>query len=141
MDANILQRVMDLAEKTGDRVIVVNPQTGTAHAVVPFDDYERLVADPAILPTLKKMGDYSDPLTDDEISGEEFDRLVEEIDKEVAAEIKAEKAAKEPAINEEISEINRKIAEESQKIVENPAPLDVLDDEANEEEYYLEPLE
>jgi hypothetical protein len=30
MDADLLKRVMNLAERTGDRVIVVNPESGTA---------------------------------------------------------------------------------------------------------------
>jgi len=42
MDARYLERIMALAERTGDRVIVVDPATGSAFALLPFEAYERL---------------------------------------------------------------------------------------------------
>lgn len=142
MDAKILQRVMDLADRTGDRVIVVNPENGTAHAVVPFDAYEKLVSG---LASLKDLNDEccSDEIEaiENEVTGEEFDHLVEEIEKEVIAEVakpKTEELRPQPIKTEEI---NEKIAEESQKMSTATPPVDILDNEANEEEYYLEPLE
>jgi hypothetical protein len=52
-----------------------------------------------------------------------------------------------PATDEEIQKLVEhdleiiKAAEQSQKDIETPGSMDVLDDEANEDQYYLEPLE
>jgi hypothetical protein len=150
MDAKLLQRVMDLADRTGDRVIVVNPESGTAHAIVPFDAYEDLVKGRASLRDLEyglndmdfdceesEMGDGDEIGDLDDI---DFNAITEEaIKKEVAkAAAPVVEEIKNPIIEEEIVQ---KIAEDSQKEAGGITPLDVLDDEANEEQYYLEPLE
>jgi hypothetical protein len=142
MDAKILQRVMDLADRTGDRVIVVNPENGTAHAVVPFDAYEKLVSGQA---SLKDLSDesVSDEIetTENEATDEEFSRLVEEIEKEAVTEAVATRIEETKPVIIKTEEINEKIAEESQKMSTATPPIDIIDNEANEEEYYLEPLE
>jgi len=155
MDSKILQRVMDLAEKTGDRVIVVNPLSGRAHAVVPFASYEKLVKNQASLRDLEDERDYSDDLDD-------FDEDFEIEDEEECPICKAtginlddldddkESIATEDDEIPSVEELNRiseealkdeKKPEQSRKIADDLAPLDVLEDEENEEQYYLEPLE
>jgi hypothetical protein len=152
MDAKLLQRVMDLAEKTGDRVIVVNPKTGVAHAVVPFDDYEKMAQGTASLRDLDDSFDFdgaSDIGRDDEDDSEDISRIhFEEAEEETESDgVKTDsdrltsaqiEAIEKVAIEEVMAE---KIAKESQKEAGGITPLDVLDDEANEEQYYLEPLE
>ncbi len=133
MDAKLLQRVMDLAERTGDRVIVVNPQSGEAHAIMPFDAYEELVDNRASLRDLFNEGMDDGPrragapdfLSEAEVPPKPIQTMTdEEIEKAVEHDIEV-----------------MKMAEASEKNEETSTPLDILDDEANEEEYYLEPLE
>jgi hypothetical protein len=140
MDAKLLQRIMDLAEKTGDRVIVMNPKSGTAHAILPFDAYERMAqgnaslqdfqdADPGPLEPVGMADDIEDlhPHEEPEEAGGIGEMLavrMEEIEKR--------------AIREDVALIK---AQPSQKEATGLTSLDVLDDEANEEQYYLEPLE
>lgn len=153
MDAKLLQRVMDLAEKTGDRVIIVNPKSGTAHAVVPFDAYEKMAEGTASLRDLGDGFDFMESDVEDECelsteSGINLEAMPEDLsfdEPEVVIKVETPKAVaprpeavKEPASVEEIIE---KMTQESQKEASGLTPLDVLDDEANEEQYYLEPLE
>jgi hypothetical protein len=154
MDAKLLQRVMDLAEKTGDRVIVVNPKTGAAHAIMPFDSYEELVeGGTASLRDLGDEFDFSETDIDEDdedrevcrATGIDLDDLHDESVLERSREkddkiiTKEEIGAIEKAAMEEV--MAEKIAQQSQKEAGGLTPLDVLDDEANEEQYYLEPLE
>ncbi len=114
----MLQRVMDLAERTGDRVIVVNPESGVAHAILPFDAYEELVdGGTASLCDLNDDLDLSTPPSASPMTDEEIEKAVQH-DLEII-----------------------KMAEQSEKETGGASVLDVLDDEANEEQYYLEPIE
>jgi len=139
MDAELLQRVLNLAERTGDRMIIVNPESGEAHAVLPLDAYEALVEGDA---SLRDLEDWSGDNDDERIELDDF-----MIDPEI--KIATEKTASPaPAItDEELEKIVQhdldiiKSAEQSQKESETTAPIDALEDEANEEQYYLEPLE
>jgi hypothetical protein len=127
MDAELLQRVLNLAEKTGDRVIVVNPESGEAHAVLPLDAYEELVEGDV---SLRELGDWAG---DNENGQLDFDDFKQKITP--------------PATDEEIGKLVQhdldiiKSAEQSEKEAEATTPIDMLEDEANEEQYYLEPLE
>jgi len=139
MDAELLQRVLNLAERTGDRMIIVNPQSGEAHAVLPLDAYEDLVEGGA---SLHDLGDWAGDNEDDEFNIDDF--IVEP---EVKTETKKTPSSPEPITDRELEKLVQhdldiiKMAEQGQKEVETPAPLDALEDEANEEQYYLEPLE
>lgn len=136
----MLQRVLNLAERTGDRMIVVNPESGEAHAVLPLDAYEALVEGDA---SLRDLEDWSGD-NDDEEAFKIDDFIVESESKN---EPKKTAPPASPMTDEEIEKIVQhdidiiKMAEQGQKEVENTAPLDALEDEANEEQYYLEPLE
>ena len=135
MDAELLQRVLNLAERTGDRIIVVNPESGEAHAVLPLDAYEALVEGDA---SLRDLGDWSG---DNESEQLDFDDII------AAPNAKEEEKKTPQAIDREIEKIVEhdldiiKLAEQSQKEEEINSPIDALEDEANEEQYYLEPLE
>ena len=139
MDAELLQRVLNLAERTGDRMIIVNPQSGEAHAVLPLDAYEDLVEGGA---SLHDLGDWAGDNEDDEFDIDDF--IVES---EVKTETKKTPSSPEPVTDRELEKLVQhdldiiKMAEQGQKEVETPALLDALEDEANEEQYYLEPLE
>jgi hypothetical protein len=163
MDAKLLQRVMDLAEKTGDRVIIVNPKSGNAHAILPFDSYENLVANKASLRDLEDdfvfsedSGDGDDDCLvcrESEIDLNELDEIEKgEEGMEQATFLKKGIVREEPMINPvSPAEVHapvqkpqldvEKISELSQKDVDVAASLDILEDEENEEQYYLEPLE
>jgi hypothetical protein len=130
MDSELLLRVMKLAERTGDRVIVVNPESGKAFAVLPFEAYEKLADGSVGLQTLDDANDLVFP-------GEE--ELGIEVERESAALPEETAKAVEKKLADEIATWN--LAKESEKELENTTPLDVLDDEANEEQYYLEPIE
>ena len=142
MDSELLQRVMDLAERTGDRVIVVNPESGAAHAILPFDAYEELVDGGTA--SLRDLEDEDDQDLDlDEL--EELEDIMPDVlrsDEPVKAP-----SSTAPATDEEIEKMVEhdleilRSAEQSQKEAGGVTPLDVLDDEANEEQYYLEPIE
>jgi hypothetical protein len=138
MDAELLQRVLNLAEKTGDRVIVVNPESGEAHAVLPLDAYEDLVDGVENDVSLRELGDWAG---DNENGQLDFDDLISE------PSTKDEQKIPSPATDEEIEKLVQhdldiiKLAEQSEKEAEVTAPIDMLEDEANEEQYYLEPLE
>ena len=114
MESDLLSRVMRLAEKTGDRIIVVNPQTDSAFAVVPFDAYEQLAG----TDTPKGVG--LTVLSENSVETMSREALVDRI-------------------NQEISAWNT--SQQSQKEIDDVLPMDVLDEEANEEQYYLEPIE
>jgi hypothetical protein len=135
MDAELLQRVLNLAERTGDRMIVVNPESGEAHAVLPLDAYEALVEGDA---SLRDLEDWSG---DNESEQLDFDDII------AAPNAKEEQKKTPQSIDREIEKIVEhdldiiKLAEQSEKEVEATAPIDALEDEANEEQYYLEPLE
>ncbi len=129
-------------------MIVVNPESGKAHAVLPFDDYEKISAGQASL--LDLVDGECDPEDDEDfsfISDDDEDKVlreIAEIDELVAEENKkpvAEPVQKEIKEKEDVEVINKKLAEESQKISENPAPPDALDDEVGDDQYYLEPIE
>jgi hypothetical protein len=149
MDAQLLQRIMRLIERTGDRMIVVNPESGKAHAVLPFDDYEKISAGQASLLDLVD-GECGD---DDEFpwnlnnDKDDEDKIFDEIaaiEEEVAKE--SEKIPVDPIFiekkeKEDVEAINKKFAEESQKISVNPIPLEALDDEVGDDQYYVEPIE
>jgi hypothetical protein len=152
MDENILQRVMDLAERTGDRVIVVNPRSGKAHAVLPFDAYEKLADGRASL--LDLVDDEYDPLFENEFADDlagpvaDEDKAMEEIaeiEKIVQEELSRESSEKvkkdEKDGKIDIEAVNKELAEESQKISENPLPMDALDDQVGDDQYYVEPIE
>jgi hypothetical protein len=138
MDAELLQRVLNLAERTGDRMIIVNPQSGEAHAVLPLDAYEDLVEGGA---SLHDLGDWAG---DNE--GDRFDIDDFIVEPEVKTETKKTPSSPEPITDRELEKLVQhdldiiKMAEQGQKEVEAATPLDVLEDEANEEQYYLEPL-
>ena len=152
MDANLLQRIMRLIERTGDRMIVVNPESGKAHAVLPFDAYEKLADGRASL--LDLVDDECDPLFENEFNddlaepaGDEDKamREIAEIEKMVEEELKreSEETAKsgEKTDKIDVEAINKELAEESQKISKNPLPLDALDDQVGDDQYYVEPIE
>lgn len=40
---NGLQKILDLIKKTGDRVIVLDSESQNPFAILPFDEYERLI--------------------------------------------------------------------------------------------------
>ena len=130
MDAELLQRVLNLAERTGDRVIVVNPESGEAHAVLSLDAYEDLVDGVEGDVSLRDLEDWSG---DNESEQLDFDDFKQKITP--------------PATDEEIEKMVEhdlgiiKSPEQSQKEEEITTPIDALEDEANEEQYYLEPLE
>ncbi len=143
MDSKLLQRVMALVEKTGDRMIVVNPESGQAHAILPFDAYEELVEGTAHLEDL----DF-DESEDNEDKGDEiadFDDLMSGIMVPDSHEMMPKRPS--PAVQKEVEKIIEKeieadkMADESQKEAGGISSLDVLDEEANEEQYYLEPIE
>jgi len=135
MDAELLQRVLNLAERTGDRVIVVNPESGEAHAVLPLDAYEALLEGDA---SLRDLEDWSGDNENEQLN---FDDII------AAPNAKEEEKKTPQAIDREIEKIVEhdldiiKLAEQSQKEEEINSPIDALEDEANEEQYYLEPLE
>ena len=139
MDAELLQRVLNLAEKTGDRMIIVNPESGEAHAVLPLDAYEELVEGDV---SLRELGDWAG---DNECDKIDFDDFI--VEPETKAEPKKSEPLSEANTEEEIQKLVArdleaiKKAEQSEKDINGPAPLDTLEDEANEEQYYLEPLE
>jgi hypothetical protein len=139
MDAELLQRVLNLAERTGDRMIVVNPESGEAHAVLPLDAYEALVEGDA---SLRDLEDWSG---DNE--GDKFDIDDFIVESEVKTETKNTSSSPAPTTDSELEKLVQhdldiiKSAEQSQKETEATAPIDALEDEANEEQYYLEPLE
>jgi hypothetical protein len=149
MDAKLLQKVMDLAEKTGDRVIVVNPKNGTAHAVMPFAAYEKLVSNTA---SLRNLGDDQDYLGDSESDEDEEECLlckemgIDSDDSDDDVKLLEADDDEIPSI-EELNRISEQVLrvdkkpELSQKIADDLAPLDILEDQENEEQYYLEPLE
>ena len=151
MDANLLQRIMRLSERTGDRMIVVNPESGKAHAVLPFDDYEKISAGQASLLDLvdgecsfDDDDEFDWSVKDDKDDEDKILDEIEAIQKMVAEEDK--KIVAEPIIvtkKEEIGleAINEKLAEESQKISASATPPDALAEETTDEEYYLEPIE
>jgi len=139
MDAELLQRVLNLAEKTGDRMIIVNPESGEAHAVMPLDAYEELVDGDV---SLRELGEWAG---DNEPEQIELDDFMNEPEIKIVPE---KTVAPTPAIKEEeLEKIVQqdleiiKLAEQGQKDVEVNPPLDALEDEADEEQYYLEPLE
>ncbi len=139
MDAELLQRVLNLAEKTGDRMIIVNPESGEAHAVMPLDAYEELVDGDV---SLRELQEWSG---DNEEAPVELDDFMNEPEIKIVPE---KTAASVPAVKEEeLEKIVQhdleviKLAEQGQKDVEVNPPLDALEDEADEEQYYLEPLE
>lgn len=139
MDAELLQRVLNLAEKTGDRMIIVNPESGEAHAVMPLDAYEELVDGDV---SLRELQEWSG---DNEEAPVELDDFMNEPEIKIVPE---KTAASVPVVKEEeLEKIVQhdleviKLAEQGQKDVEVNPPLDALEDEADEEQYYLEPLE
>mgnify|MGYP001569094850 FL=1 len=46
MNPEILAKIMGIIAKTGDRVIVIDPKTGTPFALMNLDQYEKLVLPP-----------------------------------------------------------------------------------------------
>ena len=144
MDSKLLQRVMDLAEKTGDRVIVVNPKTGAAHAVMPFAAYEKLVKNTASLRSLEEGWDYSDEDEEEcpicKAEGIDLDELADDEDEKETGNEEIPSVEELNRIAEEALKDDKK-PEISQKLRDDLAPLDVLDDQESEEQYYLEPLE
>ena len=138
MDARLIQRVMDLAERTGDKVIIVNPKSGQAHAILPFDAYEDLIVSGASLQELEDLEDQAGDNDDGELA---FDDFIAE----PARKVESEKTP--PATLEELEKMAThdlnilKSADLSEKDVEETNPIDIMDSEANEEQYYLEPLE
>ena len=151
MNDKLLQRIMRLIERTGDRMIVVNPESGKAHAVLPFDDYEKISAGQASL--LDLVDGECGCEDDDEFpwnlnnDNDDEDKIFDEItaiEEEVAKE--SEKTPKDPIFvekkaDEGVEAINEKLSEESQKISINPVPLEALADEVGDDQYYLEPIE
>ena len=139
MDAELLQRVLNLAEKTGDRMIIVNPESGEAHAVMPLDAYEELVDGDVGLRELSEWaGDNEEtPVELDDFMSEPEIKIVPEKTAAPAPAIKEEELEK--LVQHDLEII--KLAEQGQKEVEVNPPLDALEDEADEEQYYLEPLE
>ena len=140
MDGELLQRVLDLAEKTGDRMIIVNPESGEAHAVLPLDAYEDLVHGDVGLRELSEWAGDNEP---EEI---DFDEIMHEPEIKIAPKASASSVAA-PKDENELEKLVQhdldiiKMAEIGQKDDEAVLPLDALEDEANEEQYYLEPLE
>jgi hypothetical protein len=139
MDAELLQRVLNLAERTGDRMIIVNPESGEAHAVMPLDAYEELVDGDVGLRELSEWaGDNEEtPVELDDFMSEPEIKIVPEKTAVPAPAIKEEELEK--LVQHDLEII--KLAEQGQKEVEVNPPLDALEDEADEEQYYLEPLE
>ena len=148
MNDKLLQRIMRLIERTGDRMIVVNPESGKAHAVLPFDDYEKISAGQASL--LDLVDGECENEDDDGFlwnSKDDEDKILDEIagiEEMVAKE--SEKKPIDPIFVEKKEEggveaINEKLAEESQKISISAVPPDALDDEVGDDQYYLEPIE
>ena len=136
MDAELLQRVLNIAEKTGDRMIIVNPESGEAHAVMPLDAYEELIDGDV---SLRELGEWAGDNEPEEIELNDFmnEPEIKIAPKEPVAPIKDEELEK--IVKHDLDII--KSAEIGQKETEPTPPLDVLEDEANEEQYYLEPLE
>jgi hypothetical protein len=120
-------------------MIVVNPESGEAHAVLPLDAYEALVEGDA---SLRDLEDWSG---DNE--GDKFDIDDFIVESEVKTETKNTSSSPAPTTDSELEKLVQhdldiiKSAEQSQKETEATAPIDALEDEANEEQYYLEPLE
>jgi hypothetical protein len=151
MNDKLLQRIMRLIERTGDRMIVVNPESGKAHAVLPFDDYEKISAGQASLLDLvdgececEDDDEFPWNLNDDKNDEDKIFDEITAIEEEVAKE--SEKMPKDPIFvekkeDEGVDAINKKLAEESQKISANTIPLDALDDEVGDDQYYVEPIE
>jgi len=110
MDADLLKRVMTLAERTGDRVIVVNPESGTAFAVLPFDAYEKMGSGDVGLRSLEPS----------EVESLSREALVDKINQDIATWNSAQQSEKEGV---------------------DAVGMDILDDAAQEEQYYLEPIE
>ncbi len=154
MDAELLQRVMDLAEKTGDRVIIVNPKTGSAHAVLPFDAYEKMAQGKASLRELAEGYEDAED-NDDDIFADDATEGIEapffhEENNESAKDDRGSRDAISNSLVARMEEIEKmaskappadKMPELSQKEAGGMSSLDVLDDDADEEQYYLEPLE
>ena len=113
---------------------------------MPFDAYEELVdGGTASLRDLDDDFDFKDKAKDDDNDIADLDDLMSGI-------MVPDKATKEalqdkPMTDEEIEKAVKhdldliKMAEESEKEAGGTTHLDVLDDEANEEQYYLEPIE
>jgi len=146
MDSKLLQRVMALVEKTGDRMIVVNPESGQAHAILPFDAYEELVSGKA---SLKDLDFDEDEINESDKEIADFDDLMSGImvpdePKKVVVASQKQVINEPPTVNSvenSLESVIDKMADESQKEAGGISSLDVLDDEADEEQYYLEPIE
>jgi len=110
MDEKLLSRVMRVSEKTGDRVIVVSPQTQRAFAVLPFEAYEGMVEGRASLVDLGSE-------TVEEMSRNE---LVDKINHDIAIWNSAQQREKEEG---------------------DGVQMDIIEEEEQEEQYYLEPIE
>jgi hypothetical protein len=95
------------------RVMKLAEKTG-AFAVMPFDAYEEMAG------SVSPRGVGLTVLSENSVETMSRQALVDRI-------------------NQEISAWNT--AQQSQKEIDDLAPMDVLDEEANEEQYYLEPIE
>jgi len=94
---NCYKRVLNLAERTGDRMIVVNPESGEAHAVLPLDAYEALVEGDA---SLRDLEDWSG---DNE--GDKFDIDDFIVESEVKTETKNTSSSPAPTTDSELEKL------------------------------------
>ncbi len=70
MTPEILAKVMRIIEKTGDRVIVIDPASGAPFALMNLDEYERLVGFAKVAPKSGvDTGSLTSPLTTLQDSG------------------------------------------------------------------------
>jgi hypothetical protein len=149
MDDKILLRAIRLAGKTGDRLIIVDPSSGTAHAVLPLDAYEKLANGIASLHVLSD-NNLENSLPEETCLDSDFDAdILEDFEdkpfKAVPASEKGNKLSEnnekniDATIEKALSEL--KMAEQSKKEEIPTVPMDILDNEADEEQYYLEPIE
>ncbi len=162
MAINHIPRLLRLARRTGDRLIVTDEAGGGEPMVIlPLEEYEALI-DQAFGPGEAESGDFSPPIyggsrrgarseepeIDVELEEEEADPMIELSD-EVIAEI-AEEAADEADIDEEalkslwqapeevpVTNEEEKIVEKPQEVVKKKSSRG----EGGEEEFYLEQID
>lgn len=127
-----LQKILDLVKRTGDRVVVLDSESQTAFAILPFEEYERLI---------KKDLEWLEDLEDDWENP-----LAQASDRQppLPWEEKFEEREEDNWQEDEDSDEEDNFFYPSRKEAGEPVPIaDILQEreEIPEDHYYFEPVE
>ncbi len=140
-----LQRILDLVDRTGDRCIMVNPETEDAHVVMSLTDYEVLMDVAAHSTWSMEDEDWGE----DEIETDDYEAMDVSQANEAIAQWKEEDAQEAlgeletddgnegftPIADfvENFAKLKQETANSEHKVAEN--------EEKEEERFYIEPVE